>query len=190
MADFAVIYDAGLELGCVIDTESMIAVGPVGAGPNARGELQAFVDAMPSQLFEMYSGSIQAAYMEYWQRNFSALYAAAVEDDAAAHVERDGAGDDAARLAEREAVAAAAEPPPPGPADTDMEADAGAPVSVDDVAEMTGEGANVAAPDPPPYEGECFACHGAGTVPGQTDGEMATCNLCNGTGRIVAQAAT
>ena len=162
MADYAVIYDEALELAAIVDTDTMRATGPVGAGPNARAELEQFVNSMPPTFLEAGSYDLCRAWAEYWSREFQALYKPPAASAAAAVVEPTHTGDDADSLAVREAVAAGDGPPEPQPADTDMGAIESTPIQV------------IA----------CVACNGTGRVPGATEGEQLVCNLCQGTGKI------
>jgi hypothetical protein len=182
--DIAVIFDETLELGAIIDTESMRALGPVGGGPNARGELTQFVDRMPPSLFDkVTSYDLAQAYLEFWASNFQALYepppapVAPVEQPA-------GTTEDVAALAEHEARDGSAAPPAPGPADSDMAADTGEAGTVNVTTETV-------PPRPPPPPAPpivervtCFACNGAGQVPGPEPGNFVVCNMCNGAGTV------
>lgn len=190
MADLVAIFDPELELGAIIDTDNMRAIGPVGGGPNARAELTQFIERMPEAVFTLSPAKLVEAWMQFWTDNFRALYAEENDGASPPVVEPLTNNDDAARLAEHEARAAGDSPPPPAPADADMEIDTSAADSVD------GGGAETKAVPPPPaedvapYEGPCFACDGTGTVPGGTGGDAVQCNLCKGTGRITAVSAS
>lgn len=167
MADRLVIYDPNLQLGTVVDSDDMLSLGPVGAGPNAAQELQQFINHMPEVIWDMSSYELRTAYLQFWEANFSSLYEQPQPDSQPAVVESNGAGGDAEALAEAEASTAADAPPPPQPADTDTEAQAEA----------------------PPYVGVCFACQGKGTQPGLEPGSVVSCNLCQGTGKLPVEAA-
>jgi hypothetical protein len=47
MADFVVIYDPTLELGSIVDLDTLTSWGPVYKGPDAQEILQGFLDAAP-----------------------------------------------------------------------------------------------------------------------------------------------
>lgn len=164
----------------------MRALGPVGGGPNAKAELGQFVALMPESVYKLSSYDLRDAWMQFWEREFAGLYETDGNGDTPAVVESPSADDNAAALAEREAVAGATDPPPAAPADADLEGDTG------QAAEVATAPGSEEAPPPPPveaaqqYEGPCFACQGTGSVPGATDGEVARCNLCHGTGRLPA----
>lgn len=173
MADRVVIYDPDLQLGAVIDTDGMRALGPVGGGPNAKGELSQFIGLMPDTVWNLSTYDLAKAYMEFWSENFASLYDTP-ESSAPSPVEQPANPPSAPeRQATAEATATAASPPPLAPADTDPEA----------------------APDTPPtvapaeqYAGPCFACNGSGNVAAGADGALTTCNLCKGTGNLPAPA--
>lgn len=165
--DLHVLFDPQLEIAALVDMEAGRGLGPVGVGPNARGEMLQFVALMPEATYNLSSYDLARAYMQFWQREFAALYETPPAPPEPEVVTDNGASGDAARLAEAEASATGDGPPPAQPADTDMDAEA----------------------ETPPYVGPCFACQGRGTVPGAEEGQAATCNLCKGTGQLPAEAA-
>jgi hypothetical protein len=160
--DAAVIYDPDIEMSALVDTDTMRALGPVGVGPMSQRELQSFVTTMPEAVLEsMSSYELVVAWSQFWTREFKPLHEDAAENGTYSVVEPADTDGDAAALAAREA-ASATDVPSPQPADTDADADTPAvPVVVD-----------------------CFACGGTGKVAGVTEGAEATCNLCNGGGKI------
>lgn len=181
-----VIYDQQREVAVLIDADDMRGLGPVYVGPNAEGELNAFLRTLtPAIVSGLNTFDLATASKEYWAREFAALYKAAAAPDTAPVGDVGSEGGNAAALAEREA-AAATDIPPEQPADTDMGADAGA---ADQVTGNGTEPEGVPDPEPEPagpVEQTCLVCNGSGQVPGDTAGTVATCALCRGSGKVVA----
>jgi hypothetical protein len=166
--DLAVVYDPAVEVSVLVDTDAMKALGPVGVGPQSQAELQAFVSAMPEHIFSaLGTYDLCIMWAQYWEREFAALHTTPEQGDNSAVESGSNTVGNAESLAERTAATDSDRPPEPQPADTDMEANAST----------------------PPVIVECFSCGGTGVVPGQTEGQTATCSLCNGLGKVQQPAA-
>lgn len=184
MPDLVVIYDPNTEWGAIIDMDEDRAMGPISPGPNAKGELQQFIDRMPEVVWTMSTYDLTMAYRQFWLQNFAALYEAAAETDPVPVVTPSRASTNDEAMATAIAYALGDGPPAPQPADTDMEVDTGE----TDPVEVESPSAGLPDPSPEPngngYEGPCFLCKGAKTVPNAVTGELERCNLCLGTGEL------
>lgn len=160
--DLAVIYDPNVEMAALVDTDAMRALGPIGIGPDAQTELQAFVTAMPEAVMESTSYDLCRVWAQFWQSNFASAHATTGESDTGTVDTPSGSHSDDETVVTAATGGHTDEPPEAQPADTDVETHA----------------------SEAPKVVTCFACGGTGTVPGAADGETSTCNLCNGVGKI------
>lgn len=166
MGELVVIFDRDKEVAALVDMEDRIGRGPAMIGPSAGDMLEAFLQTIPYDLT-----GVSSYELRRWFEQFAGPPAAPTPPPAAetpAHAVDGGTDTDVAdaELAERESVEATSTPPPQ-PADADT-------------------------PEPAPQTASvvqtCPACNGTGNVPGAEEGQLTTCNLCTGSGRVTIQA--
>lgn len=158
MAHLEVIYDPAKQMAAVVNVDEQRSWGPAMIGPDAGEILQTWVTATPFDVSILADYDACQAFASFLQ-----VVAGVASDQAPtppdSPLEPSGGPDlDGAALAQREAADGGAQPPEPQPADTDMEADQGAPPSV-----VT-----------------CPLCSGEGSTNDGADGARVTCAMCGG----------
>jgi hypothetical protein len=162
MADIEVIYDSAKEFAAIVNIDTRAGWGPAFVGPNAGQVLQLWVDAMPFDPTLLNQDAAVAIFQDWLQQMAAIPPEPAATPPDSPLGPPNGAGVDEAALATAVAAASGAEPPDPQPADTDVEADPGA----------------------PPTVSTCPLCGGAKTVTNDETGEITPCGMCSGTGVV------
>ena len=119
MTDLVAIYDPDLDLGAIVDMDTLQGFGPCYKGPMAKDLLQGFIDAMPFDLGVLSSEQVKDIF---WGFHDNVMAQSQPEngttDTGAVVADGEPTGSDI-RTAETEAAANAGAPPTPQPADTD-----------------------------------------------------------------------
>lgn len=189
MADYIVIYDPAKQIAAIVNADDRIGFGPAFIGPDAEKALTQFLESIDYDVSAVDSAVLRSWFEGWAGEHFQPSEAPTGPADIGAVVDNGSQGMDAAAHLAEQAAVGNTEIPPPQPADTDPDAAEGTPATVAHdtaaFAELQPEGGN----NPPPYEGPCFACNGAGTVALVEGSAPVVCSACRGTGQLPAPVA-